>query len=267
MDRLDEAFPGSPMIEIPALRALFRTYLDVQAFDSLRLKLFVRKDLFRRIIKNGFVNLTHVNARKFEIVWDEEDLMALLIARVRESGNFINAAELQAFSDTEVFYRLFPEKIFQRENQSTTWNWMMTRIRDGNDIKAPRSLIDLIEKARQTQLRYEARDPREFSMDTPLIDADSVKRAHSALSTQRVEDTLLAEAADLAPQIEKFRNGKSEQTAATIASLLGMDEQQARPVIQSLTEIGFLEEIGSSYKVPALYRDGLSITQGKAQVS
>lgn len=28
--------------------------------------------------------------------------------------------------------------------------------------------------------------------------------------------------------------------------------------------MGFLEEIGDSFKVPMLYRDGLNITQGKA---
>jgi hypothetical protein len=28
--------------------------------------------------------------------------------------------------------------------------------------------------------------------------------------------------------------------------------------------MGFLEEIGGSYKVPMLYRDGREITQGKA---
>ncbi|MFT3857622.1 MAG: hypothetical protein QM742_09040 [Aquabacterium sp.] len=38
LDRLDEAFQGFPTIEIPALRALFRTYLDLLDFDRLRLK-------------------------------------------------------------------------------------------------------------------------------------------------------------------------------------------------------------------------------------
>jgi hypothetical protein len=60
LDRLDEAFQGFPDREIPALKALFRTYLDLLAFDRLRLKVFVRKDLFRKIIQGGFVNLTHI---------------------------------------------------------------------------------------------------------------------------------------------------------------------------------------------------------------
>jgi hypothetical protein len=46
VDRLDEAFQGFPEAEIPALRALLRTYLDLLVFPRVRLKLFVRKDLF-----------------------------------------------------------------------------------------------------------------------------------------------------------------------------------------------------------------------------
>ena len=51
VDRLDEAFLGFPGAKIPALRALVGTYLDLLAFEHIRLKLFVRKDLFRRIIE------------------------------------------------------------------------------------------------------------------------------------------------------------------------------------------------------------------------
>lgn len=43
--------------------------------------------------------------------------------------------------------------------------------------------------------------------------------------------------------------------------LTGADTKQ---IIKILLEIGFLEPIGESYKVPMLYRDGLGITQGKA---
>lgn len=63
LDRLDEAFAGFPEIEVPALRALLRTFLDLNEFKNIRLKLFVRNDLFRRITGSSFVNLTHVNAK------------------------------------------------------------------------------------------------------------------------------------------------------------------------------------------------------------
>lgn len=39
-DRLDEAFVGFFEVELPVLRALFRTYLNLLAFKQLKLKLF-----------------------------------------------------------------------------------------------------------------------------------------------------------------------------------------------------------------------------------
>jgi hypothetical protein len=95
LDRLDEAFQGFPAVEIPVLRALLRTYLDLLAYPQIRIKLFVRNDLFRKVIHGGFVNLTHVNARKVEIIWEEEDLLNLFSRRVRGSEKFVEALQLQ----------------------------------------------------------------------------------------------------------------------------------------------------------------------------
>jgi hypothetical protein len=79
-----------------------------------------------------------------------------------------------------------------------------------------------------------------------------------------VQDTLFAEAAELAPMIEKFRDGKAEHSETSLAELLGIQQQTVRAAIKPLLEIGLLEEVGSSFKIPMLYRDGLQITQGKA---
>ncbi|MGA9669163.1 MAG: hypothetical protein WBQ94_08145, partial [Terracidiphilus sp.] len=210
LDRLDEAFQGFPNVETPALRALFRTYLDMQAYPFCKLKIFVRRDVFRKIIKGGFVNLTHINARKLEIRWDEDDLRNLLIRRVKDSKEFAEALGITEDPDETVFYRIFPDQVRQGERQSKTWKWMMSRIRDGNDIKPPRNLIDLVEKAREAQIRSEERDPHDIAAQTPIISADAIAKAQRQLSETRVEDTLLAEAAELAPLIDKFRNGRAE---------------------------------------------------------
>ncbi|ALN84939.1 hypothetical protein LC55x_1649 [Lysobacter capsici] len=212
LDRLDEAFQGFPAVEVPALRTLFRTYLDLLDFDRMRLKLFVRRDLFRRIIGDGFVNLTHVNARKIEISWDEKDLLNLLCRRVRDSSEITAMLGAEKLSDDDLFYRLFPGKVEQATRKPTSWNWIMARIRDGNDIKPPRNLIDLVKMARDAQLKAEERSPRQFSNDNPLIEAESLKKALEKLSEQRVEDTLLAEAGPLlSTMIQKFRRAKAEQ--------------------------------------------------------
>jgi hypothetical protein len=264
LDRLDEAFQGFPSVEVPALRALLRTFLDLLAFPRIRLKLFVRNDLFRKVIQGGFVNLTHVNARKMEIRWEEDDLLSLFCQRVRESPRFMTDLSLAARSDKELFDAIFPAKVDQGARKPTTWTWMMSRIRDGNRIKPPRNLIDLAIKAKEAQIRSEERTAREYAPGLAIIEADAIRRAQRALSEQRVQDTVLAEAADLAPVIEKFRDGKAEHNDATLAALLGVPLQNVRNSVKPLLDMGFLEEVGDTFKIPMLFRDGLQITQGKA---
>jgi hypothetical protein len=263
LDRLDEAFQGFPAVERPALRALLRTYLDLLAYDNLKLKLFVRKDLFRKVVHGGFVNLTHVNARRLDIVWDEEDLKALLCNRIRRSKAFVEACG-NPETDEQVFATLFPPQVDAGPRKPTTWAWMMSRIRDGNGIRPPRNLVDLAKKAQESQQRAEERTPHEYARGTPLIEPDALRKALQRLSEDRVNDTLLAEAADLAPMVEAFRDGKAEHNATTLSKLLDVPEAELKTAAKPLIEMGFLEEIAGSFKVPMLYRDGLSITQGKA---
>ncbi len=267
MDRLDEAFQGFPEIEIPALRALLRTYLDLLEFDQLRLKLFVRRDLFRRIIGDGFVNLTHINARKKEIIWDEADLLNLLTRRIRDGQDFLQRVSGGSATDEQLFYRIFPPKVDQAERKPTTLNWVMSRIRDGNDVRPPRNLIDLVEMAREEQMRADARSPRTLEHDSILITSDAIKAAQVRLSTQRVEDTLMAEAgAETASRIDRFRGAKAEQNNSSLSAMLGLNDEELSKTIRHLKEIGFLEEIRArnTWKVPMLYREGLEVTQGKA---
>lgn len=264
LDRLDEAFQGYPDIERPALRALLRTYLDLSEFNYLKLKLFVRKDLFRKVVQGGFVNLTHVNAKRLDIVWDEDDLKALLCSRIRRDQDFLRMFGTSAKTDDEVFALLFPGQVDAGPRKPTTWAWMLSRIRDGNGIRPPRNLVDLAKKAQETQQRAEDRSPRQYAQGSPLIEADALRKALQRLSDDRVNDTLLAEAAELAPLIERFRDGKAEHNITTLARVLGVAEADAKTTAKPLIEMGFLEETGETLKVPMLYRDGLNITQGKA---
>jgi hypothetical protein len=266
VDRLDEAFQGYPQVEVPALRALLRTYLDMLDFPKIKLKLFLRRDLFRRIIAGGFVNLTHVNARKFELIWDEEDLLNLLCRRIRGNRDFCTALDIDELGNKEVFDRIFPRQVDVGKRKPLTWTWIMRRIRDGNDIKPPRNLIDLISMAQQAQLRREEREPdsREYGAGVAIIEGDALRRALGQLSRQRVQDTLLAKAGIYAPLIDRFRDGKAEHNTESLADLLEPDQGAVRPTIQPLLDIGFLEDIKDTYKVPTLYREGLNITQGKA---
>lgn len=263
-DRLDEAFAGNSKIETPALRALLRSYLDLSNLTTIKLKLFLRKDLFRRIIKGGFVNLTHVNARRIEIIWDDEDLWSMVTRRLRSSAGFVAALGDPDIDDAKLLSILLPDQIDVGDRKPTTDKWIMNRIRDGKNNRPPRNMIDLLNKSREAQIRREQREAREMLEKTgPILEADSVKRAFRQLSEQRVQDTLLAEAEELIPMIEAFRDGKSEHNAETLKATIGPVDNFGL-VIQSLVDIGFLEEFGSNHKIPMLYRDGLKVRQGKA---
>lgn len=265
LDRLDEAFQGAPAVEVPALRALFRVFLDLMPFVHVRLKLFVRRDLFRKLTQGGFVNLTHVNARKIEITWDEEDLKNLLCQRIRENPDFLVAIGLSKEAKNDlIFNAMFPKQVDAGGGRPDSWPWMMSRIRDANGLKPPRNLIDLVKKAQDAQMRREERESNVYEPTTPIIGGDALKRGLEDLSAERVNDTLLAEVGEYAKWIEKFRDGKAEHNEASLAQTLGMTADEAKKAAKALTEIGFLEQVGDNYKIPMLYRDGLNVTQGKA---
>lgn len=263
LDRLDEAFQGHPDAEIPALRALLRSYLDFEEFDNITIKLFIRRDLFARVVKGGFVNLTHVNARKIELKWDDEDLKTLLCRRVKQNRDFCQKLSINGMTNDQVFSLLFPGQVDQGSRKPNTWAWMMSRISDGNGIKPPRNLIDLVLFAKEAQLRREDRSPRSVG-EQEIIEPDSLRLALAQLSETRVNDTLLAEAKNEVPLIEKFRKAKAEHNQASLAKLLGVKVEQISDKIKPLLHLGFLSEVGTNYKVPILYRAGLEMTQGKA---
>jgi hypothetical protein len=265
MDRLDEAFVGRPDIESLALRALIRTFMDFMSYSRIRLKLFVRKDLFRKITRDGFVNLTHVSARRKEIVWEEEDLFVLLIQRIRSNSEILRSIGLNRSNDRLLFNAVFPPKVYQHSQSPTTWHWLLSQIKDGNGVKAPRNLIDLCIMGQEEQLRLERRNAREFVFGTPIISADALRKAAIRLSNQRIEDTLMAEyGEDVKASIKAFRNGKAEHSEESLAELFGVEVAVARLIANVLCDVGFLEQFGDTYKVPTLYRAGLNITRGKA---
>lgn len=262
-DRLDEAFSGRQDIEIPALRALLRTYLDLTNLDNIKLKLFLRKDLFRRFTHGGFVNLTHIIARKIDIVWDEEDLIDMVVRRILQNESF---RELMGGNEENgrVFAILLPEQIDVGDRKPSTKTWIMSRIRDGNGNRPPQKMIDLFNKARESQTRRKQRENRDvYPTVGPIIDAEAVNRAFSQLSEQRVQDTLLAEAVGLAEIIYHFRDGKSEHNSESLKEAIG-DVHDYAHTVQALIDVGFIEEFGQNYKIPMLYTDGLRIKQGKA---
>lgn len=205
-----------------------------------------------------------MNARKVEITWDEESLSHLLARRVADNLDFLKSVGVDSEDAEAMFASLLPAQVDSGSRRPQTWNWMMSRIGDGNYVRPPRNLIDLLKFTLRASVRREERDRSDYSLGSPVLHQESFKSGLSQLSKQRVEDTLLAEAGEQAPLVERFRGSKAEHNLVSLGDTLRLEDDALVSAVDFLTQIGFLEAVGGNYKVPMLYREGLGITQGKA---
>lgn len=273
LDRLDVAFDENIQLEQNALTALFRVYLDLLGLEKISLKIFLRSDIWNRILTSGFREASHIT-RHVYITWDQESLMNLIIRRIivfDEIVGFysINRETVAANTNEqeELFYRIFPVQIEAGPRQSKTLSWMLTHTADGTKVNAPRELIHLLNAARERQLRKleigQAEPPEET-----LFASAAIKEALPEVSKVRLERTLLAEYPQHREWLQKLERAKTQQTLTTLARIWGIPEDQAEVIATELTEIGFFERQWKKgteiYWVPFLYRDSLQMVQGPA---
>ncbi|WP_078121481.1 P-loop ATPase, Sll1717 family [Thiosocius teredinicola] len=273
LDRLDVAFAESPELEQNALRALFRVYLDLLDFEHIRLKIFLRSDIWNRITSEGFREASHIT-RHVTVNWDRSSLLNLIVRRALHNDelrgfygtNLDNVLE-STQSQEAFFFRICPDQVDVGPNKPSTLDWILSRTRDGTQLNAPRELIHLLGSLRTQQLRR-------FELGEPPPDGEalfarpSFKQALPEVSEVRLTQTLYAEHPDLRTPIEALREQRTLQRLDTLAALWKIDEASARGLASRLVEVGFFEQRGTreapEYWVPFLYRDSLRLIQGAA---
>lgn len=271
-DRLDVAFNDTPDLERNALRALFRVYNDFKAFDNLKLKLFVRDDIWERITEGGFAEASHIT-KTVTITWNYEGLLNLFIRRLLNNDELVKAfnVDLKAVErdfdrQTELIEAIFPDKV-ETGNNPSTFRWMVNRVQDGSGKSAPRELIHMSEMIRQQQISRLERGEDETTGDA-LFERAVFKPALREVSKVRYEQTFKAENPSLADFTEKLKGQKAEHTFQTLSSLWGRDGIELESVIERLLKAGFFEKRvvkeETTYWVPFIYRDALELVQGKA---
>jgi hypothetical protein len=272
-DRLDVAFEQSLDLEKNALRALFKSYLDIKEYKNISVKIFLRDDIWNRIIKEGFREATHIN-NEITIKWNRQNLMNLVVRRALQNQQIIdkyNITSEDVLSDyqkqIDFYYKMFPKQVDVGEKQSETFDWVLNRIKDGHNNIAPRELIHYYN---ETILR-EAEDQQiaKFAAEEPnIVSRASIKAATYEVSKGRIEKTLYAEYAELKDYIGKFENKKAEHNLSSLSEILEVDEPTALSLSSQLTEIGFFESKPARqdkiYKIPFMYRPYLNISQGKS---
>ena len=275
LDRLDVAFAEKTELEQNALRDLFKVYIELFAYDRIKLKIFLRSDIWKRITQAGFREASHIT-KHVTITWNPQTLMNLLIRRALKNKAL---CEYYSVSETDVlrdhaqqialFQRVFPEKVDPGAKKPATFVWMLSRIRDGTRQAAPRELIHLISAARDAQVRQLEVGKPEPTGEC-LFAGDCFKEALKEVSEVRLHQTLFAEYPQDKDWILRLKGAKTQQTGKTLSAQWGVDEAQALRLAGELVEIGFFEERGTSdepqFWVPFLYRDAADLVQGSAEV-
>lgn len=273
-DRLDVAFAEKPELENNALCALFRVYFDLLAFNNINLKIFLRSDIWTRITNQGFREASHIT-RHVTINWNRSSLLNLIVRRalhndaIRTSYNvgddiFRQHVEVQE----QFFYRVCPDQVEVGPNKPNTFDWLLTRTRDGTKSNTPRELIHFLNCLREVQVKRleigEAEPEGEQLFARP-----SFKDALPEVSKVRLEQTLYAEYPDLKEWLERLRGARTLQSPETLATIWGVTKEDAVIRAGKIVAVGFFEARGTrespQYWVPFLYRDALDLVQGTAE--
>lgn len=272
LDRLDVAFQDSQELEENGLRALFRVYLSMLNLDCICPKIFLRNDIWARISKQGFREASHISNAE-NINWNKNLLLNLIIKRIlanEKVAKFYEINDENALSiaqQEELFYQLFPNQIDPGEKKRRTFDWILSRIKDGTGTIAPRELIHLFNEARKIEIK-KIEIGEDAPVDGRLISRKSFKEALKAISDNRIYSTIYAEYPELKADIEKLKKKKCHHNASTLSKIWSIEEIEALEVANELVRIGFFEQRGGhetpEFWVPFLYRPGLDMIQGKA---
>ena len=167
----------------------------------------------------------------------------------------------------ELAERMLPDQVDAGRNPKT-FDWMLSRTKDGSGQTAPRELIHLLSSLRDSQLRR-IEQGHEEPPEEQLFERAAFKDALREVSSVRLRQTLYAEYPELKESIETLSGEKAQQSRTTLQERWGTDPEQTAAIAERLVEVGFFERRGTrtdpDYWVPFLYRDALDLVQGEAK--
>lgn len=272
-DRLDVAFDQDAELEKNALRALFKTYRDIEDLDAISLKIFLRDDIWKRITDEGFRESSHIT-RTTIISWSPQSLLNLIILRAIKNPQISDEYQVNIDSigkdhaeQRALYYKMFPEQVDIGEKQSDTFDWILNRVRDGFGNAAPREVIHFHNEV--INCEKEAISIGARKNETPnIFSRSSIKAATAEVSKVKMEQNLFAENAHLKKYIEKLDRSKAEHNLDTLSNLWGKGLDETKSIAAELVFVGFFEQRAARdegiFKMPFIYRPYLRVTQGKA---
>lgn len=273
LDRLDVAFyrDDNLILEGMALRSLFRTYNDLRNNERIRLKIFLRDDIWKNITQKGLREATHITAHT-TIEWDSQSLLNLVSRRLLKNEELLKhygirageiLADLKKQEDT--FHRVFPAQIAPR-NSFNTFEWMLNHVKDGSNRATPREIIHLLNSAKDNQI-HDLELGVNNLYNGELFSRQAIVKSLSQVSFERLYQNVLLEHPHLTEYVQGLENQNSTHySISRLRNVWHTKEQLTKKVAQQFVDVGLFEDCQNSrnheYEIPLLFRPALRICKG-----
>lgn len=90
IDKLDEFVSGEEYkTQLSTLQALIQSWRDYQSYPKIKIKLFLRRDLYERLDFSS-IGRDKIEPRKVELIWTDEDIRHLIATRIFHNIQSIN---------------------------------------------------------------------------------------------------------------------------------------------------------------------------------
>jgi cellulose biosynthesis protein BcsQ len=274
-DELDAGF-GSTQTDCDrrnrALEALLAWWLESgNSLKNIVPKIFLREDIWNQL---NFTNKGHYNGHFLQLRWDETDLWRLVLRQSLKSSQTLresleaklgvtvdrlNTIELEQLRAS--LYTLWGERM-GRTKKAYTYNWVRTRIADGQKNCFPRSLVLLLQEAVKKEKTFSTPYSSEI-----VLRPKALIEALPDVSEQRV-DEVRNEYPELEAYLKKLRDERSPIDEKKLAEIWDVNDPKLAEVIGKMVDAGILTERSRPrdapprvYAVAELYLYGLNMVR------
>lgn len=260
IDRLDAVFQENLDLETMALRTLFQVYIDLQVYNQFRLIIFLRDDIWNRIIEGGFREASHIT-RSDTIKWGKISLFNLIMSRFENNPQLLKSLMIDETSEERrnlLFAKIFPKK--NSTGADFTFEWLVAKIRDGLDNASPRELIHIVSVAIKHEISLvEAKAAKRET----LLSMDSLYEGIREASKTKLE-TVVAEYPKLKNLIYRLKGKKPRLKFEELKDLWSTSKKDTAILIKNLIKVGFFKDESSNEEytdllIPIIFRPALSI--------
>lgn len=252
-----------------AIEGLFAWHMDMESrLPNLPAKILLRKDIWEQ---TRFPNKSHYFSRTATLVWEDQwtylnvalkqalaqdDFRALLPATLASRADEI---ERWSDEDAETAWEILVAPRMKGNGGAWSANWVWNRLSDGSGVRAPRTLLQLMEHARRWEKDEQRRNPTFDGILRPRALEESLPAVSQAALSALIDEEFPM-LTPLRKQLERLGTARFE------AKRLGVERSANMAAQVALArEVGLLEPeedaegVVTWYRVPELYRYALKL--------